>query len=143
MRLCRVALITVSALVITVAAAGPVSAASRFQLCLRDQPANGNSYFLNFNVQGNAILVSGTKGVFGDDHGPLFGSLSKAFNTPPAGGWEMGLTVTIANMGDFAGHNTENIVFVFSPSGTIAFKRWKSSSQTFEQGTAVAFTCPE
>ena len=51
--------------------------------------------------------------------------------------------MTIANMGDYALDNTENIVFVFSPSGTIAFKRWKSSSQTFEQGTEVAFACPE
>ncbi len=57
--------------------ARPASASS-FQLCLMlDEPV-GHQYFLNFAVQGNAVLVSGMKGYGGqDDHGPIQGSMSR------------------------------------------------------------------
>jgi hypothetical protein len=136
----RLAIVAVAALIATAGTARPVSAASNWQLCLRDEPLlESNFYYLNFSVQGNAVLVSGTKNTFGDDHGPVFGSLSKAHLGP----WELGLTVTIANGGDYANPNTENIVFVFNANGSITYKRWQSSGLTFVQGFATAFTCPE
>ena len=143
MRIYRFAITAVAALVVIAGTARPASAAPH-QLCLRDEPnLIPNFYYLNFSVQGNSILVSGTKGNFGDDHGPLFGSLAKANLTSPTGGWELGLTVTFQNGGDYANGNTENVVFTFNTDGSITYKRWKSNALTFEQGHAAAFTCPE
>ena len=145
MRMYRVAIIAVAALIVIAGTARSASAASPWQLCLRPEPANGyvDTYFLNFSVQGNAILVSGTYGQGGQDtHGPVFGALAKALNTSGSLGWELGLTFTVANMGDYVGPNTENIVFVFGSDGSIVFKRWINSSATFEQGVMVAFNCP-
>ncbi len=120
--------------------ARPASASS-FQLCLMlDEPV-GHQYFLNFAVQGNAVLVSGMKGYGGqDDHGPIQGSMSR---TPlPSYGFEMGLTVTFSNGGDYTGPNIENVVFQFNPDGTIGYKRWVDRETTFTQGTASAIACP-
>jgi hypothetical protein len=140
----RVAIIAVAALIVIAGTARPVSAASPWQLCLRNEPADGaNTYYLNFTVQGNAILVSGTYGrAAPDTHGPVFGTLARVQGTLDGAQWELGLTVTIANMGDYGGPNTENIVFTFPQDGTIGFKRWISSSQTFQQGFMVPFNCP-
>jgi hypothetical protein len=138
MRATRFALIALAAAVFSAFTARPASAAP-WQLCLR--LVGGGDYFLNFVVQGNAVLVAGTKNVFGDDHGPLFGSLSKPTSSP-FNVYEMGLTVTIENMGDYNGPNTENVVFQFLPSGHINFKKWLRSSDTFTQGEAIVINCP-
>jgi hypothetical protein len=53
----------------------------------------------------------------------------------------MGLTVTIANGGDFVGANTENIVFIFHSTG-IAYKHWFNAGKTFTQGNAFLMACP-
>jgi hypothetical protein len=63
MRIYRFALIAIAAITGSMATVRPVSAASPWQLCLRDTASGGlDEYYLNFAVQGNAILVSGTKG---------------------------------------------------------------------------------
>jgi len=143
MRTYRFVTIAITALIVIAASARPVSAASPWQLCLRDELGGGNTYYLNFTVQGNAIIVSGTYGQGGQDtHGPVFGTLAKPQGTSPSLGFELGLTVTVANMGDYNGVNTQNIVFVFVPNGPIGYKRWFNSSATFEQGIAVPFICP-
>ena len=121
---------------------GPARRRAPWQVCLTlDQPSEGeHAYFLNFVSQGNAILVSGSKGHgSGGDHGPAFGALAK-----PSGStlYEMGLTVTIQNRGDYMGPNTENVVFQFLANGAINYKRWLNSDRTFTQGLAFAFTCP-
>ena len=136
MKAYRFALIALATVVFSAFSARPASAAT-WQLCLGLTGVTGNLY-LNFNAQGNAIMVSGVKGVSGDDHGPVFGTLTRV---PVSSSYEMGLTVTIANMGDYEGHNTENIVIVFSPSGAMSYKRWLSSSQTFTQGTVYLANC--
>ncbi len=139
MRVSRFAL-TAAAVVLLGLAAQPASAES-FQLCLSPDGQSTHQYFLNFAVQGNAILVGGMKGRGGqEDHGPVLGSLAR---TPsPSYGFEMGLTVTFANGGDYTGPNLENVVFQFNPDGTIAYKRWLDRETSFTQGTAVAITCP-
>jgi hypothetical protein len=136
MRVYRFALIALATVVFSAFSARPASA-DTWQLCLGLSGVSANLY-LNFNVQGNAIMVSGTKGVSGDDHGPVFGTLTQV---PVSNSYEMGLTVTIANMGDYEGHNTENIVIVFSPTGSMSYKRWLNSSQTFTQGTVFLANC--
>ena len=92
MRATRFALIALAAVVFSAFTARPASAAP-WQLCLRLVGGGANDYFMNFVVQGNAILVTGTKNVFGDDHGPLFGSLSKPPNSGPNGAYELGLKI--------------------------------------------------
>ena len=141
MRLFRFAVIVLSTIGVFAAAATPASAAP-WQLCVTlDQPTEGaHAYFLNFMSEGNAILVSGSRGRGpADDHGPAFGALAK-----PSGStlYELGLTVTIQNSGDYEGPNTENVVFQFLPNGAINYKRWISSSLDFTQGQAFAFACP-
>jgi hypothetical protein len=140
MRVSRFLLITLAAVAFSAAAPRSASAAP-WQLCLTlDQPTEGaHAYFLNFVSQGNAILVSGAKGHGPDDHGPAFGALAKP---PSALFYELGLTVTIKNGGDYNGHNTENVVFQFLSNGAINYKRWLNSSTNFTQGVAFAFTCP-
>ena len=142
MRATRIALIALAAVVFSAFTARPASAAP-WQLCLRLNTGGANDYFMNFVVQGNAILVTGTKNVFGDDHGPLFGSLSKPPNSPFNGPYELGLTVTFENMGDYNNQNTENVVFQFVSNGHINFKKWLRSSDTFTQGTAIVINCPQ
>jgi hypothetical protein len=142
MRATRFALIALAAVVLSAFTARPASAAP-WQLCLRLTTGGANDYFMNFVVQGNAILVTGTKNVFGDDHGPLFGSLSKPPNSGPNGAYELGLTVTFENMGDYNNQNTENVVFQFVSNGHINFKKWLRSSDTFTQGTAIVINCPQ
>jgi len=141
MRATRIALIALAAVVFSAFTARPASAAP-WQLCLRLNTGGANDYFMNFVVQGNAILVTGTKNVFGDDHGPLFGSLSKPPNSPFNGPYELGLTVTFENMGDYNNQNTENVVFQFVSNGHINFKKWLRSSDTFTQGEAIVINCP-
>ena len=139
MKVSRFALIALAAVVFSAFSASPASAAS-WQLCLRTSPSGGQDYYLNFVVQGNGIVVTGVKNVSLDDHGPVFGTLSK----PPlvASNWELGLTVTIANGGDYANANTENIVFIFASNGSISYKKWLRSNDPFTQGLATVFTCP-
>ena len=138
MRLYRFALIAFAAVLASAGAARPASAAS-YQLCLA-LDGDSSQYFLNFMVQGNAILVAGDKGHGGqDDHGPVFGALSHAPETPQI--MEMGLTVTIANGGDYANQNTENVVFTFTQDGAIAYKRWLNGAKEFTQGTASVIVC--
>ena len=140
MRLSRVAQIALAIVLFSAFAVRPASAAS-WQLCLAlDGPVSVNTYYLNFNVQGNAILVAGMKGVgYPDDHGPVFGSLAR---TPVASTYELGLTVTFVNGGDYTNQNTENVVFQFNPNGSISYKRWLNSAAAFTQGVAVAISCP-
>jgi hypothetical protein len=140
MRVSRYLLIALVAVVVSAAAPRSASAAP-WQLCLTlDQPTEGaHAYFLNFVSQGNAIVVSGSKGHGPDDHGPAFGALAKP---PSALFYELGLTVTIKNGGDYNGYNTENVVFQFVSNGAINYKRWLNSSTNFTQGLAFAFTCP-
>ena len=111
MRLYRFALIAFATVLASTGAVRPAAAAS-YQLCLA-LDGDSSQYFLNFLMQGNAILVAGDKGHGGqDDHGPLFGSLSHAPETPQV--MELGLTVTFANAGDYMNQNTENVVFTFT-----------------------------
>jgi hypothetical protein len=118
--------------------AGPARAAS-YQLCLALDGETGN-YFMNFAVQGNAVLVTGYRGHGGqDDHGPLFGALSHAPETPQY--LELGLTVTLSNGGDYSNQNTENVVFRFFQNGVITYKRWLHSSKAFTEGTVSLITC--
>jgi hypothetical protein len=140
MRVSRFLLIAIAAAVFSAAAPQSVSAAP-WQLCLTlDQPTEGaHAYFLNFVSQGKAILVSGAKNHGPDDHGPAFGALAKP---PDAIFYELGLTVTIENGGDYNGHNTENVVFQFVSNGAINYKRWLNSSTDFTEGVAYAFACP-
>jgi hypothetical protein len=138
MRLYRCALIAFATVLVATAAARPAAAAS-YQLCLA-LDGDSSQYFLNFMVQGNAILVAGDKGHGGqDDHGPVFGALSHTPETPQI--MEMGLTVTFANGGDYSNQNTENVVFTFTPDGAIAYKRWLNSAKEFTQGTASVIVC--
>jgi hypothetical protein len=140
MRVSRVALIALASVVVSVGAARPVSAAP-WQLCLTlNQPTEGaHAYFLNFLSEGNAILASGSKGHGPDNHGPAFGALAKPASSTL---YELGLTVTFQNGGDYTGPNTENVVFQFLPNGVINYKRWLSSGLDFTQGQAFAFACP-
>lgn len=140
MRATRFALIALAAAVFSAFTARPASAAP-WQLCLRLVGGGANDYFLNFVIQGNAVLVAGAKNVFGDDHGPVFGSMSKPPNSP-INAYEMGLTVTFENMGDYNNQNTENVVFQFLPNGHINFKKWLRSTDTFTQGEAIVINCP-
>jgi hypothetical protein len=113
-----------------------------FQLCLQLDGQPVHRYFLNFAVQGKAILVGGMKGYGGqNDHGPILGSMSKTPN--PSYGYEMGLMVTFANGGDYLGPNTENVVFSFNPNGSIGYKRWIDRDTEFTQGSATVIACPE
>ena len=138
MRVLRVALVVLATVGISVVAVRPATAAS-YQLCLALDSESGE-YFMNFLVQGNAVLVAGDRGHGGqDDHGPMFGALSHAPDTPQF--MELGLTVTFANGGDFANPNTENIVFRFFQNGVITYKRWFNSAKTFTEGTASTFVC--
>jgi hypothetical protein len=143
MRVTRFALIALAAAVFSAVTARPASAAP-WQLCLRlvNSAGGPNDYFMNFVVQGNAVLVTGMKNGFGDDHGPLFGSLAKPPNSPLNGPYELGLTVTYENMGDYANRNTENVVFQLLSNGNINFKKWLRSSDTFTQGQAIVINCP-
>jgi hypothetical protein len=140
MRLSRVALITLAVVLFSGFTARSASAAS-FQLCLAlDGPVSVNTYYLNFNAQGNAILVAGMKGVgYPDDHGPVFGSLAR---TVVGSTYQLGLTVTFVNGGDYMGQNTENVVFQFNANGSITYKRWLNSAKPFTQGVAVVIACP-
>lgn len=135
MKVSRFALIVLAAVVFSTFTARSASAAT-YQLCLRTGTAG--DYFLNFVAQGNGIVVTGVKGVGIDDHGPVFGSLVKP---PLVTSWELGITVTFENMGDYAGPNTENVVFQFLPNGHINYKKWLRSNDTFTQGTATVITC--
>ena len=143
MRATRFALIAVAAVVLSAFTARPASAAP-WQLCLRlvNSTEGPNDYYMNFVVQGNAVRVAVTKNVFGDDHGPLFGSLSKPPNAGANGAYELGLTVTFENMGDYNNRNTENVVFQLLSNGHINFKKWLRSSDTFTQGQAIVINCP-
>ena len=74
MRVYRFALIALATVVFSAFTARPASAA---QLCFHLNGAAGSdNFFLNFNVQGSAIMVGGIRGVLGDDHGPVFGTLT-------------------------------------------------------------------
>lgn len=139
-KLSRFALIALATIVFSAFTARPASAAWAF--CVRLDAASGFAeYFMNFVVQGNGILVTGSKGRAPvDNHGPLFGSLSQAPTTGTPT-WELGFTVTMENMGDFSGPNTENVVFQFVGS-SINYKRWLRSSDNFVQGTATVIACP-
>ena len=68
--------------------------------------------------------------------------LARSPNLPVPRLYELGLTVTIQNGGDYAGPNTENVVFQFLSNGAINYKRWLNSDLDFTQGLAFAFTCP-
>jgi len=145
MNISRTALIALAAVAFSAFAARPASAASPWQLCLSlDGPNSAGShiYLLNTVVQGNAIVVTGTYGHDGTEtHGPVVGTLSRTLGIPGPLEWELGLTVMIANGGDFAGSNTENVVFQFVPGG-ISYKHWFNGGKTFTQGDAFQFTCP-
>lgn len=141
MRIRRIGLIALATVVLSAFHASPVTAAP-WQLCLALDSATGSpEYFMNFNIQGNAILVSGMRGRHSPEtHGPLVGALDR---TPgPASPWELGVSVTIQNAGDYAGFNTENVVFEFETTGTIFYKRWLNGNQAFTQGSAFVRPCP-
>jgi hypothetical protein len=145
MKISRTALIALAAVAFSAVAARPASAASPWQLCLSLETPSVNAthiYLLNTVVQGNAILVAGTYGHDSiNNHGPVVGTLSRTVGIPGPVVWEMGLTVTIANAGDYMGSNVEAVVFLFHSDGSIAYKRWFGGN-TFTQGVAVPFTCP-
>ena len=141
-----IALIALATAAPSTAATRLAGAASPWQLCLTlDQPGNEDSprvYLLNTIVQGNAVFVTGTYGHDGgNNHGPVVGTLSRSLGIPGPMQYELGLTVMIANAGDFLGPNTENIVFQCHPDG-IAYKYWVNGGKTFTQGLAYQFTCP-
>ena len=136
----RFVLVAFAAAVISAGAAGRAEAAASYKLCIALNGDGYGQYFMTFVVNGNAVLVSGEKGHGGqDDHGPLFGALSHAPDTPQF--MELGVTVTFSNGGDFARPNTENVVFRFFQNGAITYKRWFSSSQAFTEGTVSVITC--
>ena len=138
MRIFRSGLIVLAIVVASLAGVRSASAAS-YQLCLALDGESGQ-YFMNFLIQGNAVLVAGDRGHGGqDDHGPLFGALSHAPDTPQY--MELGVTVTFSNGGDFANPNTENVVFRFFQNGAITYKRWFSSSPAFTEGTVSVIAC--
>jgi hypothetical protein len=122
-------------------AARPASAEESFQLCLQLDAPGTHQYFLNFGIQGRAVFVGGMKGHGGeDDHGPVTGSMSR---TPlPSYGFEMALMVALSNGGDYAGPNTETVVFHFNPNGSIGYKRWLDRDTAFTQGTSFVIACP-
>ena len=141
-----IALVALATAASSVVAPKPASTASPWQLCLTlDQPGNEDServYLLNTIVQGNAIFVTGTYGHDGgNNHGPVVGTLTRSMGIPGPMQFELGLTVMIANAGDFLGPNTENIVFQFHQDA-IAYKYWVNGSKAFTQGLAYQFTCP-
>jgi len=117
----------------------PAQAASFYSLCLALDNGPSDQYLLNFNVQGNAITVTGTlnRSVI-DNYGPISGSMSLV---PGRTTWMMGLTVTYANMGDYTGPNFQHVVFEFLPTAII-YRRSLSGSSSFTQGTAHTFACP-
>jgi hypothetical protein len=146
MEVFRIALIALATVAASAFPARPASAASPWQLCLTlDAPGNADSprvYLLNTVVQGNAIFVTGTYGHDGgNNHGPVVGTLSRSVGLPGPVLFELGLTVMIANGGDFLGPNTENIVFQFHPDG-ISYKHWVNAGKAFTQGAAFQFACP-
>ena len=136
MRISRSGLIALAIVVASLAGARSASAAS-YQLCLALDGESGQ-YFMNFLIQGNAVLVAGDRGHGGqDDHGPLFGSMTPL----PASVFEVGVTVTFANAGDYAHQNTENVVFTFAQDGQITYKRWLHAGTPFTAGTASVIAC--
>ena len=147
MKLFRIALISVATVAMSAFAARPASAASPWQLCLTlDTPTNADGsahpYLLNLVTQGNAVLVVGTYGHDGGNNsGPVFGGLARSIGTPGPVVFQMGLTITIGNGGDFMGSNTENIVFNFTSTG-IGYKHWYNGGKTFTQGNAYLMPCP-
>jgi hypothetical protein len=138
MRKTRIAACVLAGLLV-VGAVRPAQAASFYSLCLQLDNSPFDQYLLNLNVQGNAIMVSGTLNrSVTDDFGPISGSVSLM---PSRSTFMMGLTVTYANMGDYSGPNFQHVVFEFFPTG-IAYRRSVSGSSSFTQGTAHAFACP-
>jgi hypothetical protein len=77
------------------------------------------------------------------DSRPGRGALSRTMGLIVAPVYQLGLTVMISNAGDFAGSNTENVVFEFHSDGSIAYKRWLNADKTFTQGVATLFACPD
>jgi hypothetical protein len=146
MRIYRFALIALATVVFSALAARPARAASPWQLCLSLDGAGvgaANVYMLNLNIQGNAILVSGTYGH--DDvnnHGPVVGTLSRTLGLVGGFVYQLGLNVMIGNAGDFDEANTENIIFTFGSDGSVHYKRWLSANKPFTVGTAFIFACP-
>ena len=139
MRAYRFAMIALATVVLSAFATRPASAAT-WQLCIHLNGAAGSdTFYLNFNVQGSAIMVGGSRGVFSDDQGPVFGTLTQVPLQP--GVFQMGLTTTIANRGDYMGINTENVVVFFGPGTSMTYKRWLNSSQTFTTGTVSMASC--
>jgi hypothetical protein len=115
-----------------------------YQLCLSLDSATVRYHevFLNFNVQGRAVTVSGARGrTFIDDHGPLFGSLSQLPNDRTI--WELGITITYANAGDYGGPNVEHIVYRFYQNGAISYRRSSGAQYAFTQGVAYSIPCPQ
>src|SRR5690349_6899027 len=117
--------IGVAAMVIAIGASRPAYAAP-YQLCLElDTPgARAFPVYLSFNVQGTSILVSGEHGiVVADDHGPVFGGMSRPPIGFPGRDWEIGVTIVYENSGDYLGPNAEFVVYRFHPDGSITYKR--------------------
>ena len=118
----------------------PAHAAPFFAYCLGLDGGHPDQYYLNFNVQGNSILVSGMMNHQVDDHGPITGSISPGPN--PFSGLDMGLTITYTNGGDYTGPNFQHIVFHFNTNGTISWRRSVQGTAGFLQGVAHQITCP-
>ena len=138
MRFVRFVLVAFAAAVISAGAAGRAEAAASYKLCIALNGDDYGQYFMTFVVNGNAVLVSGEKGHGGqDDHGPLFGSMTPL----PSSVFEVGVTVTFANTGDYAHQNTENVVFTFAQDGQITYKRWLHAGTPFTAGTASVIAC--
>ena len=122
----RSGLIVLAIVAASLAGARSASAAS-YQLCLALDGESGE-YFMNFLMQGNAILVAGDRGHGGqDNHGPLFGALSHAPDTPQF--MELG-GLSRCQWRRLRERNTENVVFRFFRTAALP-KRWFSSSQAF------------
>ena len=138
MRFVRFALVVLAAAVISAGTAGRAEAAESYKLCIALNGDDYGQYFMTLVVNGNTILVSGAKGHGGqDDHGPLFGSVTPL----PASMVEVGVTVTLANAGDYTRQNTENVVFTFAQDGQITYKRWLHAGTPFSAGTASVIAC--
>ena len=91
-------------------------AAPLFAYCLTID-GHADQYFLNFNVQGNSIMVSGMMNRVGDDHGPIAGSVSPA----PSLDRLKWASPSPTNGGDYAAQFPNRCPF--HTNGSISFRR--------------------
>ena len=137
MRTMRQAFVALSMAACLVVSQREVSAAPTYQLCL----TGPGDLFLNFVVQGQAVLVTGFKGITVNDlHGPVVGTLAQMPASSPAQ-YRMGLTVTFANGGDEAFNTVEHIVIYFDQFG-LRYKSSRPDQPEPETGPVSIVACP-